>query len=213
MKIGAVLLCGGHSQRMGYPKALLPFGAETLLQRVLRRLEPISGPRVVVASADQKLPSLPQDVLVTRDQRQGHGPIEGIRAGLQALVHRADAAYVCGCDAPFLKIALVRQLIRRLTGVQIVVPVDGPHFHPLSAVYRLSVLPYLEDLIAEGCRRPALLFDRVPTCRLPVAELRCVDAELASLVNVNHPEDYVSALGRAGLGIPADFFLPENVSE
>ena len=34
--LGAVVLCGGESRRMGRPKAWLPFGPERMLQRVVR---------------------------------------------------------------------------------------------------------------------------------------------------------------------------------
>jgi len=197
---------------MGHSKALLPFGSETMLQRVVRLLGPICEPRVVVATPNQRLPELPPGVGIVHDQRPDLGPIEGIRTGLRAVVERVDAAYVCGCDAPFLQIAFIRQLIGRLSGVQVVVPVEGPHYHPLSAVYRTSVLPHVEGLIAAGRLRPALLFDRVPTCRLPVSELRVADRELQTLINVNHRKDYLSALQRAGLGVREDRLLPENVS-
>ena len=36
MDLGAIVLCGGRSRRMGGPKAWLPFGPERLLQRVVR---------------------------------------------------------------------------------------------------------------------------------------------------------------------------------
>ena len=70
---------------MGRSKALLPFGDETLLQRVMRTLQTCVGPIVVVAQADQALPPLPTDVLRAHDERPGQGPLEGIRVGLEKL--------------------------------------------------------------------------------------------------------------------------------
>src|SRR4030095_9801270 len=85
MKTGAVVLCGGKSTRMGSSKALLPFGPETMLQRVVRLLADVVSPIVVVAAVDQPLPMLPPEVIITRDELEGRGPLEGLRAGVKAL--------------------------------------------------------------------------------------------------------------------------------
>jgi len=66
---GGIVLCGGKSTRMGAPKATLPFGPETMLQRVVRLLGTVVSPIVAVAAREQVLPSLPDHVIVTRDAR------------------------------------------------------------------------------------------------------------------------------------------------
>ena len=102
MTAGGIVLCGGKSTRMGVAKATLPFGPETMLQRVVRLLGTIVSPIVAVAARDQELPALPADVIVTRDEREARGPLEGLRAGLKALPASVDAAYVTSCDVPLL---------------------------------------------------------------------------------------------------------------
>ena len=77
---------------MGTSKALLPFGDETMLQRVVRLLSTVVSPIVVVAAAGQSLPDLQADVIVTRDEQQGRGPLEGLRAGLKALPGTIESA-------------------------------------------------------------------------------------------------------------------------
>ena len=104
---GGIVLCGGKSTRMGVAKATLPFGPETMLQRVVRLLGTVVSPIVVVAARDQDLPVLPPDVIVTRDEREARGPLEGLRAGLKALPPAVDAAYVTSCDVPLLVPAFV----------------------------------------------------------------------------------------------------------
>ena len=44
---------------MGLPKAWLPFGDETMLQRVVRIVATVANPVVVVAAENQELPELP----------------------------------------------------------------------------------------------------------------------------------------------------------
>src|SRR5438034_650269 len=70
--------------------------------------------------------------------------------------------------------------------------------NPLAAVYRTTVLPHVQELLAADQLRPAFLFDRVQTVRVPVEELRSADPQLATLRNLNRPEDYLSALREAG---------------
>src|SRR5690349_9052533 len=99
---GGIVLCGGKSSRMGTSKALLPFGPETMLQRVVRILSNVVSPIVIVAAEDQEIPQLPAGVIVTHDEREGRGPLEGLRAGLKALPTNVDRAYVTSCDVPLL---------------------------------------------------------------------------------------------------------------
>ena len=57
------------------------------------------------------------------------------------------------------------------------VPVEGEFHHPLAAVYRTSVVPVVEELLAADRLRPAFLFDRVATCRVSVDRLRAIDPD------------------------------------
>ena len=52
LKTGGLVLCGGRSRRMGLDKASLPFGPETMLNRVVRKLSEVVSPIVVVAAKD-----------------------------------------------------------------------------------------------------------------------------------------------------------------
>jgi molybdopterin-guanine dinucleotide biosynthesis protein A len=183
---------------MGSSKALLPFGPETMLQRMVRLLGTVLSPLVVVAAPEQELPELPAAVITTRDERPGRGPLEGLRAGLKALPSGIEIAYVTSCDVPLLVPEFVRRMVDLLGDHDIsVVEIDG-FAHPLSAVYRRRTLPYIEDLLAGDRLRPAFLFDAVPTRRVQPEELASVDPELSTLRNLNTPEDYLNALKAAG---------------
>jgi molybdopterin-guanine dinucleotide biosynthesis protein A len=182
---------------MGSPKALLPFGPETMLQRVVRLLTDVVSPIVVVAAVDQPLPELSRQVIVTRDEQEGRGPLEGLRAGLKALPAHVDAAYVTSCDVPLLQPAFVREMLAFASGFDIaVMEIDGLP-HPLSAVYRRAVLPEVDDLLASDRLRPVFLFDRVKTRRVRPDEITA-DPELRTLRNLNTRKDYEQALADAG---------------
>ena len=73
IRVGGIVLCGGESRRMGRAKAWLPFGDETMLQRVVRLLTENVHPLVVVAAPGQELPTIPTEVTVVRDTHIGPG--------------------------------------------------------------------------------------------------------------------------------------------
>jgi molybdopterin-guanine dinucleotide biosynthesis protein A len=195
---GGIVLAGGKSTRMGSSKALLPFGPETMLQRVVRLLSGVVSPIVVVAAVEQTLPELPATVIVARDEHEGRGPLEGLRAGLKALPANVEAAYVTSCDVPLLVPGFVQQMLDLASGYDIaVLEIDG-FTHPLSAIYRRATLRHVEELLAKNQLRPAFLFDAVNTRRVKPVEVTA-DPDLQTLRNLNTPDDYARALADAGL--------------
>ena len=199
MNSGGVVLCGGKSSRMGVSKATLPFGSETMLQRVVRLLSTVVSPIVVVAASEQELPQLPPDVIVTRDEREARGPLEGLRAGLKALPDTVETAYVTSCDVPLLETAFVKRMLNLLGDDDVAVMEIEGFTHPLSAVYRRATLPHIESLLAQYRLRPVFLFDAVRTRRVKPEEMLVADPKLQTLRNLNTREDYLAALADAGL--------------
>jgi molybdopterin-guanine dinucleotide biosynthesis protein A len=199
MITGGIVLCGGKSTRMGTPKATLPFGRETMLQRVVRLLGSVVYPIIVVAARQQALPELPDHVIVAQDEQDQRGPLEGLRAGLKALPISVDSAYVTSCDVPLLVPGFVTRMIELLGDHDIaVMEVDG-FPHPLSAVYRRTTLPQVEALLEHDKLRPVFLFDAVRTRRVRPEEMTSVDPQLRTLRNLNTRDDYRRALEEADL--------------
>lgn len=197
--LGGIVLCGGQSSRMGRPKAWLEIAGERMLQRVVRRVREAAAPVVVVAAPGQGLPDLPGDVRIARDEVSGRGPLQGIAAGLAALDGEVEAAFVSSTDVPFLHPALVRRLAALCAGHDIAVPRAQGHFHPLAAVYGIRARAEIDALLAEGRLRPFFLFERMRTLVADEAlllagdELRAADPALASLRNINTPEEFAAA--------------------
>ena len=208
-RLAAIVLCGGKSSRMGHPKAWLPFGPEPMLSRVVRLVSQVARPVVVVRAAGQRLPTLPEHVLEATDRLPERGPLEGLHAGLEALVGRADYVYATSCDVPLLEPQLVLALARQAEGYDCVVPVEGEFHHPLAAIYHTRVVPELAQLLGADRLRPVFLFDRVRTLRVPTESLRSWDPELRSLWNLNRPADYHRALAAAGFPIPPELPDPQ----
>lgn len=192
-----VVLCGGHSRRMGKPKGWLKFGDEYLLQRVVRIIGEAVGSVIVVAAKGQLLPPMPSpaNVRVIEDHVAGQGPLAGLSAALAAVDSDCDAVYLSGCDVPFLKPEFVQRVVDSLVDPQIDTAVPyTDRFHALAAVYRVSIRPVVEKRLSEGKLRVRELLNDVPFTALRAETFADCDPQLESLRNINHVEDYEAAV-------------------
>ncbi len=200
--LGAIVLCGGESTRMGRPKAWLPFGGEPLLARIVRRVSEAAAPVVVVAAPSQPLPPLPPHTMLVRDAVSGRGPLQGLLAGLLAIAPHAERAFVATTDAPFVHPAFVRRVASMCTDgiLDACVPRAQGHVHPLAAAYGARVAGAVSAMLARDQLRTMCLLDEIRTRFAGEAELledpdlRAADPDLLSLRNINSPEDYEEAL-------------------
>lgn len=199
-----IVLAGGHSSRMGEPKAALEWHGSTLLRRTAALLaRAVDGPVIVVRAPGQPLPALAAAVEVVDDPVGGRGPMQGIATGLAAVAPRAPVAFVCSTDLPLLHPAFVRRVLREWgPDLDVVLPVARGYPQPLAAAYGTALAPCVAELVAAGRMRPAMLFDQVRVLRLDDAALladpalAAADPELDSLLNVNSPADYRAARDR-----------------
>ncbi len=199
MKPGAIVVCGGESRRMGRPKAWLPFGPERMLQRVVRLVGEVAGPIVVVAAPGQELPELPEMVRIVRDPISGRGPLQGIAAGLDAMPETTVFAYATATDVPFLVPAWIDRLMELIGDDDLAIPEADGYLHPLAALYRRATVgPAVRALLDADRLRPVFLREAVKTRVVGVDEIRVVDPDLATLRNLNTPDDYLSALALGG---------------
>ncbi len=199
MTLGAIVLCGGQSRRMGQPKAWLPFGPERMLQRVVRLVGEAVGPIVVVAADGQDLPDLPSGVTIVRDEVSGRGPLQGLSTGLAGLPDSVDLAFASATDVPFLQPAWIVRLRDLIGDHDLAMPfVDGYH-HPLAALYRReTVRPAIECLLRENRLRPVFLMESVRTRLVAPEAMKDVDPDFGTLRNLNTPQEYRQALEQAG---------------
>src|SRR6266702_2017860 len=163
-----VVLAGGRSSRMGTPKAALEWHGSTLLRRTVGTLaRATGGPVVVVRAPGQDLPPLPPDIEVITDPREGKGPVQGLAAGLGALVNRAEVAFVSSTDMPFLHPAFVRRVLRAVhEGADVGLPVVRGYPQPLASAYRTKLASLAERLVQQERLRPAFLFEQCTVTRL-----------------------------------------------
>ena len=183
---------------MGRDKASLPFGGVTILERILAELARYFDDLVLVgaptdeSSACMAIEMGPQ-LTIVHDDAPYEGPAGALARGLTHARH--PIVFACSCDQPLMNGNVARALCAMLGGAGAAIPDIDARLHPLHAAYRRdAALTALRGMEAEGERRLMALALRLQVRRVGVAELRPLDPELLSLLNVNTPEDYALAL-------------------
>ena len=198
--LSAVILTGGRSRRMASPKAWLPLSEVPLLLHVAARVRPLVREIVVVAAAHQDLPALEARVL--RDPVPDLGPLPALALGLAAIA--TPYAFALGCDAPFVRRAVLRLLAREAAGADSAIPLWQGRPQPLVAVYHRRLADPLAALGKAGERRLGAVTALPGVHLVPEERLREADPEGASFRTLNTPAEYAAAIERWGRGTPED---------
>jgi molybdenum cofactor cytidylyltransferase len=193
--IAAIILAAGASERMGYPKALLPYRGRPFLTGILEACQAAGMEHnvVVLGYYEDKIRSTIDlsDAIVATNTELDAGPIGSIRAGIRALAGKpVEAAVIWPVDRPHVGVATVSALVdvfRESHGVIVVPTHDGRRGHPVlfgKAVFEeLLAAPNDEGARAVVHKEPARVVE------IPVDDM-------AVLEDFNTPEDYKGLLRR-----------------
>jgi molybdopterin-guanine dinucleotide biosynthesis protein A len=117
-----------------------------------------------------------------------------LAVGLAEMHDDAEAVFVTPCDVPLIRPEFIHYMFGSLGSHELAVPRVNGKWFALSSVCRPSVLPKVEQLLAQGERRVRALTKVCRTREVTAEELRICDPELQSLWNCNGPLDYQTAL-------------------
>lgn len=186
--LAVAILAGGISRRFGADKALIRLATNrpTLIEQTVSIARALSDDIRVVGH--DRFAGLGLGVPIVPDDHPGQGPLEGIATALR--YSDRLRLLVLACDMPCLSLSLLRLLVERPSAADVIIPrTNDGQWHSMHAIYRTSVLRPIEDLLRSGDTAVHLLFDRVTVDAVGETELRTVDPELDSLINLNRPVD------------------------
>lgn len=181
---------------MGKNKALLPFPGNqriTFVQHLAATLTPLCAETILVArdpddAASYHLP----DVRIVTDKIPDHGPLMGLYSGLSII--QAQRALVIAVDMPFIQPALLSFLLTQPLSDSLVVPIVNSIPQVLLALYPRTALPLIEASLQQGRRDPRSLLEGTPVQYIQETQLRLIDPQLRSFINLNTPEDIAQYL-------------------
>ncbi len=185
----AIVLAGGRSRRLGQDKALLDLGQGPLLARTVAVAASLCADVVVVTDVPGRYQDLGLPVRWASDRRPGQGPLAGLEAGLEAARHQF--ALLLACDLPFLSPRFLAHMLAQERDYEALVPFWEGRWHPLHAIYALSCLPHVQELLAAGEQRLEGLLPRLRLRAIPPQEVAALDP--LSLFNLNTQEDLARA--------------------
>ena len=187
------MLAGGKSLRLGREKALERIDHQSLIERAIDCLSPVSETILIVTSEEQfsLIASAGLKGEVIADFYSGKGALGGVYTGLLS----ADTFYslVVGCDMPFLNRALLRHLVDLAPDFDVVVPRLDAMTEPLHAVYSKRCLDSIEHLLRRDRLAISQVFSLVKTRYVGEDEMAEFDPERLSCFNINTQDDLKKA--------------------
>ncbi|MBI2855238.1 MAG: molybdenum cofactor guanylyltransferase [Chloroflexi bacterium] len=183
--VWGLVLAGGSSSRMGQDKALLSLGGKPLIEHVIQRIKPlVAGVSLVVNEPETyRFLGLP----IVRDPEPHQGPLMGLYAGLMACP--TPWALVVACDTPFLQEPLLRKLLDGSEDKTVVVTEVGGERQPLPALYAAFCAADIGAMLQAGRRALRDLVSSVPVRVIQEAEVRALDPEMHSFLDLDTAEE------------------------
>jgi molybdopterin-guanine dinucleotide biosynthesis protein A len=171
---------------MGRDKAFLEIRGERIIDREVRILKEVFEEVILVANEPSRYSYL--DVRIAADLIPDMGPLGGLHAAL--MFTRSDYIFVAACDMPLLNPRLIRLMLQRASGCDVLVPEIDGYFEPLHAIYSRRCLKVIEETLNRGERQIYSFYPRVKIKRMGKEDIAEVDPHLLSFKNINTEEDY-----------------------
>ena len=205
-----VILAGGENKRMPVLKAFIEVEGKKIIERNLKIMRQLFNEIIIVTNQPELYSYL--GVPMFGDVYNIRGPMTGV---LTALMNSSNKwIFVSACDMPFIKSGLVRfmaderynpgclpilnarqkkdfTVMPRSDIYDVVVPVLHHRAEPLFAFYSIRVLNSLEQFILSGKKgiKDFLLNHDKRVKYISSEEIKNIDPDLRSFINLNTPED------------------------
>lgn len=174
------------------PKGLIEISGQKVVERHIRIFRSLG----ILPYISTNTPEVYEftGVPLIADSVKSAGPMSGIVSTFAAT--GADELLVTACDMPFIKSEMIEYIISHREG-EATVPAPSGVPEPLLAVYERSALEIMLRCIDEGRTSMRDMLKLIDTRLIDDKDLKNIDPEGLSFVNINTPDDYNRALGKA----------------
>lgn len=189
MKIGAVILAGGKSARMGgISKADMTVNGETVIGKIAEELSFFD--EIIISSEEKEKYEKYGKVLP--DIYKNRGPMGGVFTALEACV--SDCLFVTACDMPLIKGETVKRLCEEADAdSDAVIAVNRERIEPLFGIYSKGAAKLLGERLKAG---EYSMSRALSALRVRYVNDEDITDDLNEFFNMNTPEDYYKLTGK-----------------
>ena len=188
MEVTGIILAGGKSLRLGRNKATETVGGVPLLERVIKRLTPITSRIVIVTADDINCFSKITSIEVITDIYLRKGPLSGPYTGLCS--SHTITNIVVACDMPFLNTELLEHMTKILPSFDAIVPRwPNGQVEPLHAAYSISCLSTMKKHLENNQLSIIHCLKKMHVLHLNKRGFSKFDPEFLSFFNINNQAD------------------------
>jgi molybdopterin-guanine dinucleotide biosynthesis protein A len=173
---------------MGFDKARLPLGSETMVGRQIRLLRAICCSVSIIGPPEEFADA---GIQVYEDEIAGRGPLGGIHSGLRRA--RTEFSLFLSCDMPLMDARFLRYLCEQALVSRASATVPPPWakgVYPLCAVLRRGVLATVRSSLSLGRNQLGRFFRKVQRRTISKAEFARAGFSPRIFYNTNTPEEY-----------------------
>jgi molybdopterin-guanine dinucleotide biosynthesis protein A len=203
----ALILAGGENKRLPVIKGFLEIKGRRIIELNIELLKGIFD-CVIISTNDPGL-YFYLGVPMVGDIVKYKGPMTGILSALVTL--EVPDIFVTACDMPFINPKLIRYIVDKWTknkenlslvtrhsslrgGWDAAIPVFDNKSQPLFGIYSRKVIRSMEETIKNGSRSLREFLKKLNVLYISEDEVRTIDPEGRSFVNINTLEDYEKAM-------------------
>jgi len=195
LPLTALVLCGGKSERMGRPKAFLPYQGTTMVGYILSTVRNLFTEVFLVTNEPELYEDLGVDVV--KDILPHRGPLGAILSGL--LVANNQHSFVFACDMPFIDKKLVRKMCGSRENNDVLVLAHQNGIEPLIGIYSKNCIKPLEESLFAGDSSLQEFVSTLNAKAFFYEEFSRVQGTevIPPYFNIDTPQDYSRALTRS----------------
>jgi molybdopterin-guanine dinucleotide biosynthesis protein A len=199
----ALILAGGENKRLPVIKGFIEIKGWKIIESNISLLRQIFG--CVIISTNEPGLYFYLGVPMVVDIVKHKGPMTGILSALVTL--EPPEIFVTACDMPFIKPQLLKYIVNKWTQSKgnsslitshpsskkewdAAIPVFDGKSQPLLGIYSKRIIRNMEDAIKKGNRSLREFLKKLDVLYIGEEEVRAIDPEGKSFVNINTLEDY-----------------------